>query len=37
MFDDKKKPLDVARHPKQIISMKVPFEVTPYAMMRKCS
>jgi len=37
MFDDKNEPLDVARHPKQIITIKVPFEVTPYAMMRKCS
>ena len=27
--------LDVARHPKQIVKMKVPFPVEPYAMLRK--
>lgn len=37
MFDEHKMPIDVARHPKQLIWMKAPFQVEPYAMMRKCS
>jgi len=27
----------VARHPKELLKIKVPFEVEPYAMMRKRS
>jgi U32 family peptidase len=37
MFDEEGTPLEVARHPKQIIKMNVPFKVEPYALMRKTS
>ncbi|MBE0700675.1 MAG: U32 family peptidase C-terminal domain-containing protein, partial [Acholeplasmataceae bacterium] len=35
MTDENDEPLDVARHPKQIVKMKIPFKVEPYAMLRK--
>ena len=35
MTDEDGMPLDVARHPKQIIKLKVPSPVEPYAMLRK--
>ena len=35
MTDEKGECLDVARHPKQILKIKVPFDVEPYAMLRK--
>ena len=35
MTDSDGNPLDVARHPKQIIKMEIPFKVEPYAMLRK--
>jgi U32 family peptidase len=37
MLDEDGLPLEVARHPKQIIKMNVPFKVEPYALMRKIS
>lgn len=37
MFDEDQEILEVARHPKQIIRIQVPFKVEPYAMMRKCT
>ncbi len=35
MMDEQGEPLDVARHPKQIIQMHVPFDVEKHAMVRK--
>lgn len=35
MTDEDGMPLDVARHPKQLIKLKVPSPVEPYAMLRK--
>ncbi len=35
MTDEDGHPLDVARHPQQILKIKVPFKVEPYAMLRK--
>ena len=35
MTDEHGEPLDVARHPKQVLKMKVPSPVEPYAMLRK--
>jgi len=35
MTDENGEALDVARHPKQILKIKVPFHVEPYAMLRK--
>ena len=35
MTDEDGEALDVARHPKQILKIKVPFHVEPYAMLRK--
>jgi len=35
LSDEKGQPLDVARHPKQILKFKVPFRLYPYDMMRK--
>jgi putative protease len=35
LMDETYQPLDVARHPKQILKIKVPFHVEPYAMLRK--
>ncbi len=35
MTDEDGNPLDVARHPKQILKIKVPFKVETYAMLRK--
>lgn len=35
MTDEQGEPLSVARHPKQIIQMRIPFAVEPYAMLRK--
>ncbi len=35
MTDEDDNLLEVARHPKQILKIKVPFEVEPYAMLRK--
>jgi len=36
IWDEKGVVLDAARHPKQIVRFKVPFEVGPFDMMRKC-
>ncbi len=35
MKDEKGESIDVARHPKQILEIKIPFAVEPYAMLRK--
>ncbi len=35
MMDENHQRLDVARHPRQILKIKVPFVVEPYAMLRK--
>lgn len=35
MFDEKMNPLDVARHPLQIIKIEIPFELSPGDMIRK--
>ena len=35
MMDENKEPLDVARHPLQIIKIKVPFKLSPFDMMSK--
>lgn len=35
IFDENKEPLTVARHPLQIIQIKVPFKLSPFDMMRK--
>ena len=35
LTDEEGNVLDVARHPKQLVKMKVPFPVEPYAMLRK--
>lgn len=35
MTDENNEKLNVARHPKQILKIKVPFKVEPYAMLRK--
>ena len=35
MTDEDGEALDVARHPKQILKIKVPFHVEPYAMLRR--
>jgi len=35
IWDEKGELLDAARHPKQIVTFKIPFEVNPFDMMRK--
>lgn len=35
MTDENNEPLDVARHPLQIIKIKIPFKLSPFDMMRK--
>lgn len=35
MMDENNHPLEVARHPRQCLKIKVPFKVEPYAMLRK--
>jgi len=35
LSDEFGKPLEVARHPKQLVKFKVPFKLSPYDMMRK--
>ena len=35
MFDEAGEPLDIARHPKQILKIKVPQQIEAYAMIRK--
>ena len=35
LTDERDQPLEVARHPRQIVKFKVPFKLSPYDMMRK--
>lgn len=35
LFDEDDQSIDVARHPKQLLKLHVPFEIEPYAMIRK--
>jgi len=35
MMDENKEPLEIARHPLQIVRIKVPFKLSPFDMMRK--
>ncbi|HRT69427.1 MAG TPA: U32 family peptidase [Bacilli bacterium] len=35
MMDENKEPLEIARHPLQIVKIKVPFKLSPFDMMRK--
>ena len=35
LFDESNEKIDVARHPKQILKLHVPYEIEPYAMIRK--
>ncbi len=35
LFDEDNQAIDVARHPKQLLKLHVPFEIEPYAMIRK--
>ncbi|MDX9691980.1 MAG: U32 family peptidase C-terminal domain-containing protein, partial [Acholeplasmataceae bacterium] len=35
MTDLENNPVDIARHPKQVLKIEIPFAVEPYAMLRK--
>jgi putative protease len=35
MTDEKDEKIDIARHPKQILKIKIPFDVSPYAILRR--